>query len=149
MPDVGDASSRKRFIHGKLAHVGQALKRKGYQHIGLTVFEHGGPNGNDLHAHQLIVLPTGGERIIGAYIDDLIVDLRAIAPDERHKVADYISKQRRPLSPDFEADNGHRYETDVKPVPGKKLSFTKAATQALNGEIVSPLAALNKTLGDA
>jgi hypothetical protein len=126
MPMSGDASARKRVCTRETAHLGQALKRHGRPHIGLTIFEH--PTGADLHAHHLVYAP----------LDERGTVERRHRPPEVHverirdlrEVIDYVTKQRRRLSPEFEARIRRSWQR-TRLLPGKRWTVTGDARALL------------------
>jgi len=126
MPLTGNPSSRKRTCSREIAHLGQALKRHGESHVGITIFEN--PPNADLHAHHLVFVPH----------DEYATVERLHRPPEVHVerisnldgIVDYITKERRHLSPDFEAMIERRWERSL-PVPGKRWTMTTEAKELL------------------
>jgi hypothetical protein len=119
---------RKQFIQDFTRRLFQALKRRGQKVIAATIYEKGGPNDAPLHAHVLIRIEPKNRDVLERFADLPVIRCEWLdtVADARAK-AKYRTKQRRPLSPEFEAVNGHTYQKDVKPVPGVKLSLTRAA----------------------
>lgn len=135
MPDTGDDKQRKRFIQKITAHIGQAIKRRGYEHCSVTVFEKGGPKNCDLHGHFMLHIDKANHDIIDRYADGKVIDVDHLPrPLDRDAMANYITKQRRPLSPDFEKQNRHRYEKEPAPIHGKRISFSKEAKAILDAQ---------------
>lgn len=133
MPPSGSDSERKRFIQQRVAHLMEAIKRRrGQNPIGFYAYEKGGPNGRDLHGHLMLRVEHADFDIVERVADGIIIDATFLAtPAAREAKASYITKQRQVLAPDFEARIKHRYEANPAPVPGKRISFTKAAQAVL------------------
>ena len=132
MPRAGNPALRKRTCSRVVAHIGQLLTRRGHDHLGLTINEH--PLDSDLHAHHLVPVPRSEfervERRRSAACDihvERITNLDGLLA--------YLLKQRRRLSPDFEAklrsSKGPKWQK-CRPVPGKRWSMTTAVKELLN-----------------
>jgi hypothetical protein len=128
MPLVGDPSSRKRACTRTIGHFGQALKRHGKGHVGLTVFENS--DYADLHAHHLVHAPRGQYATIEARHRPPEIHVERIR--NLDGIVDYLTKQRRHLSPDVEAVIKRRWET-CQAVPGKRWTMTTEARDLLLG----------------
>ena len=129
MPPEGSDSDRKRVCTRETAHLGQALKRHGQPHIGITVFEH--PPNADLHAHHLVHIPRGENATVQRRHRPPEVHVRRIRTLEA--VLHYLTKERRHLSPDFEERIRRRWQR-CQPVPGKKWTMTRKAKELLGGD---------------
>jgi hypothetical protein len=128
MPPRGSASSRKRECTREIAHLGQALKRHGKPHVGITIFEN--PTGADLHAHHLVHAPSAEHATIKRRQRLPDVHVRRIR--KLDGVVRYLTKERRHLSPDFEARIRHPWQR-CQLVPGKKWTMTSVARKLLIG----------------
>lgn len=133
MPPEGTDIERKRYIAKKVAHIAEAIKRRrGKAPITVIVFEKGGPQNRSLHGHVLMRVERRDYDIIDRKADGVIIKAAFLnTAAAREAKANYITKQRRPLSPDFEARQQHRYERNPAPVPGKRISFCKYAKALL------------------
>ena len=103
MPPASIAADnkRKRFCDGKVAHIGEALKRHDQPHIGLTTFEN--PLDADLHANHLVFVPRGERNTIERFHSPPSVHVEAIY--DLPGVVAYVTKERRRMSPRFREDN--------------------------------------------
>ena len=124
MPREGDPSSRKRACTRETAHFGQALKRHGQPHIGITIFEN--PASADLHAHHLVHVPRSEYSTVQRRHRPPMVHVRRIRTLDA--VLRYLTKERRHLSPDFEERIRRRWQR-CRPVPGKKWTMTTNAKE--------------------
>jgi hypothetical protein len=122
----GDLSARKVFCGRKVAHLGQALKRHGHRHYGITIFEH--RHGVDLHAHHVLHLPHGERRTIERLAAPPEVDVQPIT--DLGGLEDYLTKERQPLPPKFESDIQRRREPCLA-LPGMRWSITTAVRELL------------------
>jgi hypothetical protein len=120
MPDSGDDVERKRESGRIVGHLGQALKRHGKPHVGLTVYEKS--LGGDLHAHHLVHIPAGEEGLVYRLHDLPKVHVRRVTT----KAVGYVTKERAPLPPSHEAHNPHRRKKGAR-LPGKRWTATSAA----------------------
>jgi hypothetical protein len=114
---------RKRDISRKIAHLGQAIKGRGrtprqVHLVGVTVYEK--ERNGVLHAHMLVHVEDFAFTEQWA-VGDIIKVIRA---KPRH--LPYITKQRLPLSPDFEAGCGHRRQPGER-IVGVRLNFSADA----------------------
>ena len=91
-------NKRKRFCVGKIAHIGEALKRHGQPHVGVTTFEH--PLDADLHANLLVFVPRSERSTIERFHNPPCTHVKAIY--DLPGVVAYVTKERRHMSPDFE-----------------------------------------------
>lgn len=131
MPCNGTDIERKRLIQKLSAHLGQSLNRRNRAHIGFTVFEKGGPKNSLLHAHHILRVENEDrdvvKRLANRHPPGVIkVEWLQNATALSTKV-NYVTKQRKILSPEFEKRNGHTYQKSPKPVPGRRISYTNAA----------------------
>ena len=132
---------RKRDLSRKIAHLGQAIKGRGRtprqaHFVGVTTYEK--KLSSVLHAHMLVHVEDFA--FAEQWADgDIIKVIRA-----RPRHLPYITKQRLPLSPDFEATCGHRRQPSEK-IVGVRLSFSAgakaliAAQRSRQSARVSPL----------
>lgn len=127
MPVNGNDAERKRFIAQTVAHLGQALQRRGQEHLGTTVYEK--QPGVDLHAHHLCRVEKGNERVLANY-DGYVVHVELIPRSKLAERIAYVTKQRRPLPPEFEKVVGHQRQRGM-PIRGPRFSHTRAAKQIL------------------
>ena len=126
-----DAAS-KRKVTTDIAHLGEALKRRGQEHVGLTVFE----KSPDLHAHHLVHVRRENIDVVERRHDGEIVDVRKA---DAGAVA-YITKQRQCLSPAFEAEIRRPREKSGGPIPGKRWTATPAAQALVRPQqVVAPV----------
>lgn len=128
MPPASIAADnkRKRFCDGKVAHIGEALKRHDQPHIGLTTFEN--PLDADLHANHLVFVPRGERKTIERFHNPPSVHVEAIY--NLPGVVAYVTKERRRMSPDFERTINRPWQR-CWPVPGKRWTLTSDARAAL------------------
>ena len=114
---------RKRDLSRKIAHLGQAIKGRGRtprqaHFVGVTTYEK--KLSSVLHAHMLVHVEDFA--FAEQWADgDIIKVIRA-----RPRHLPYLTKQRLPLSPDFEATCGHRRQPSEK-IVGVRLSFSAGA----------------------
>jgi hypothetical protein len=114
----------KRWLCRKIGHIrdavcGRGKARRQPDFVACIVYEK--RPGSFLHAHMLAVIARGNDAL-ERLSDSGIVQWRpAVASDP-----DYISKQRLPLAPDFEAQIMHKRQASVK-IAGARLSFTADA----------------------
>jgi hypothetical protein len=150
-PKEEPAAKGKRFIAKKLGHLGQSLQRdtrsrEGQPHIGMTVYEIG-PDEGHLHAHHMVYLTRRADMKIVARWADMFEPRRT---GKQHDVTiharpacstdiAYMTKQRLPLSPDFEANTAHRRKPGGF-IPGPRLTITRhfRAMAALERSEVPP-----------
>jgi hypothetical protein len=126
-PYDGDPLTRKRTCSRVVAHLGQALKRRGHRHVGITIIEH--PLYGELHAHHLVCVPRSEPARIEEWRDRKAdIDIRRIT--DLRGLLRYVLKQRLRLSPEFEdrirTSKGPRWQK-CRPVPGKRWSMTTDA----------------------
>jgi len=130
----------KGFIQLRLGRLTQTFRRKGLRLIGILVYELKATDGARLHAHMLIY-PTSRKAL------DLVANWADIyeprRTGKRHDVViharpacagdtDYLTKQRRPFSPDCEANTRHRRQPGAY-IPGPRWTMT-SGLKALNLE---------------
>ena len=126
MPSAANDSSRKKECTRKIAHLGQALKRHGKPHMGVTVFER--PTHADLHAHHLIHTPRGEFSTVERFHWPPRVHVQRVR--KLDGIVDYLTKERRHLSPDFEARIKRRWARGQQ-VPGKRWTMTTQARELI------------------
>jgi DNA-binding transcriptional regulator YiaG len=128
---------RKRVIARRTAHLGQALQRRGQPHIGMTFFEK--RSGGDLHAHHLVHVEHKNIDVIERWAD--IYDPKPVKRREKLDVPiharpavatdiGYVTKQRLPFSPEYEARCPHRRQRGAV-IPGKRWTATREALALL------------------
>ena len=120
MPESGDDMERKRSCARIVGHLGQALKRHGRPHIGVTVYEKDGCA--DLHAHHLVHIPKSEKKLLAHLSERREIHIRRAASTD----VGYVTKQRLPLSPDFETRISHWRKKGAR-IPGKRWTATAAA----------------------
>lgn len=131
-------SKAKRRVATLVGRLGQALKRRGVQHVGLTVYER--TPGGQLHGHHLAHVPREHDDILARWADG---DERHVAPVKDSGVVSYITKQRHALPPDFLATlNGkpHQHQPGAE-IPGKRWTPTKAMLALAARETTQPVRA--------
>ncbi len=84
-------NQRKRFCVGKIAHIGEALKRHDKPHIGLTTFEN--PLDAHLHANHLAHVPRCERETIKRFHNPPTVHVETIY--DLPGVVAYVTKERR------------------------------------------------------
>jgi hypothetical protein len=114
---------RKRDISKKIAHLEQAIKGRGraprqIHFVGVTVYEK--KRSGVLHAHLLVRVEDFA--FAKQWADGEIINVRRAKP---YHLA-YITKQRLPLSPNFEATCEHFRQAGEK-IVGVRLSFSADA----------------------
>ena len=119
-------NKRKRFCVGKIAHIGEALKRHDKPHIGLTTFEN--PLDADLHANHLAHVPRCERETIKRFHNPPTVHVETIY--DLPGVVAYVTKERQRLSPDFEKRINRPWQR-CRPVPGKRWTLTGDARAAV------------------
>jgi len=127
MPMTGTDAERKRHIARIVAHLGQALQRRGQEHLGTTVYEK--KDDADLHGHHLCRIEKGNECVLAKY-DGYIVRVEIIPRLKLYERVAYVTKQRRPLAPELEKVSTHRRQRSL-PIKGPRFTHTKAAKQIL------------------
>jgi hypothetical protein len=136
MPDTGADMERKRECARIVAHLGQALKRHGKQHVGVTVYEKSA--GADLHAHHLVHIPRGELALVERLHNLPKVHVRPTVLTD----IGYITKERRPLPPEVEAHVNHRRKKGA-PIPGKRWTATSAALELITENAPAKQASIN------
>jgi hypothetical protein len=133
---------RKRDISQKIAHLGQAIKGRGRaprqsHFVGTTAYEK--ERNGVLHAHMLVHIEDFA--FAEQCADGDIIQVKRAKPYH----LDYITKQRLPLSPDFEAAHGHRRQPSER-IVGVRLSFSTDAKALIasrrSGDLPAVVAAL-------
>lgn len=132
MPPDATEQEGKREICRAIGHLGQALKRRGVDHLGITTYEK--RPGALLHAHHLVHVPKKHLEVLETFIanisarfgDPYAADYR---PADRAAVG-YVTKQRQVLPPDMEATIRHRRQKGAA-ITGSRISFTVAAKDLL------------------
>lgn len=119
-------NKRKRFCDGKVAHIGEALKRHDQPHIGLTTVEN--PLDADLHANHLVFVPRGERKTIERFHNPPCTHVEAIY--DLPGLIGYVTKERRRMSPDFEKKINRPWQRCL-PVPGKRWTLTADARATL------------------
>jgi hypothetical protein len=123
----GDAL-RKRDISRATAHLGQEIERRGQSHVGVTNYEKS-PSGR-LHAHHLVYIAPSNDDIVvrwgGRYCDDMADSDAAHAIPAQPCHIGYVTKERLPLSPEFEAMTTHKRRAGAR-IPGPRFTMTAAA----------------------
>lgn len=140
-PSLGEA---KKQISRDIGHLGQALKRAGCPHIGLTIYErkrkgrkfdkHGA---DGLHAHHALHVPARFAHVVRRFVQQ--------APEgERHVRTFthdgggvwYLTKQCEALPPDFKATiNGRPHKRELGDfIPGKRMSLTEATVSIVGAD---------------
>jgi hypothetical protein len=146
MPSSGDSSERKRSCTCAVGHIGQALKRHGKPHVGLTIFEH--PINADLHAHHLVHVHPGERQTLERFSDPPEVEVQRIR--NLPHLLGYVTKQRQRLPPDFEKRIDRPWQR-CRPVPGKRWTMTGDAKAVLSDAamIVKPRPPNNSAVSTA
>jgi len=125
----GDAFT-KRWLCNKSKHVWQTVRgRKVIRQPSvpcLTVYEK--DTGGALHCHQLVHQAQGNKALEGIG-DGRVVNVKATMKDVH---LGYITKQRLPLSPEFEATTNHKRKSS-DPIRGVRMSLNRDA-KCLLGE---------------
>ena len=121
---------RKRDLSRKIAHLGQAIKGRGRtprqaHFVGVTTYEK--KRSGVLHAHVLVHVENFA--FARQWADGDVTDVIRARADH----LDYITKQRLPLSPDFEATLGHRRQPSEK-IAGVRLSFSADAKALITAQ---------------
>lgn len=127
MPTTGSDGERKRHIALLVARLGQALHRRGKEHVGTTVYEK--QMNADLHAHHMCRIEKCDECVLANY-DGYVVDVERVPRSKLYERVAYITKQRRPLAPELEKVSTHRRQRSL-PIKGPRFSHTRAAKQIL------------------
>jgi hypothetical protein len=143
----GDDSKRKRWIVQKLNRLFEALNRRLRRHdpshagtIAFTVFEKraasDGKEAVALHAHCMLKVSRADRDVIERHCDGKILRAEWIEGPGSYKrrleKARYVTKQRQPVQPEYEALYRWYYDSKTSlPVPGKRISYTKAAMAEL------------------
>lgn len=134
MPVSGTDQQRKRYCTLVVARLGQSLKRRGRQHVGITTYEKSSVA--SLHAHHMCRLEKRDWDLLTRY-DGEIVRADTFPLSRVGQVVRYRTKQRLPLSPDFEKHTNHRRQRG-SPIRGRRASFTKAALTLLQALLDNP-----------
>jgi hypothetical protein len=129
--DAADDLKAKRIICRRIAHLGQALKRRdpGHPLIYLAVYEKTG--GGRLHAHVLVHVRRPAIPVLERWADGIDRDAR---PAGRRHLA-YVTKQRHPLPPEVEQSvrRTHRRQKGAF-IPGPRVSVSRELA-ALEGTL--------------
>ena len=123
-PDGLTLQESKRFLELYIARLGQALKRNGYPHFGITTFERKRDD-QSIHAHHQFHVPKGAFHIVDRFADGIVVDIKK----SHHNSLRYMLKQHVQMNTDFEKTRPDifRPRQPGDYIPGKRLSVTKAA----------------------
>ena len=114
-------AAEKARLAGKVAHIGQALHRAGFEHIGLTVYER--KRGKELHAHHLLHVPRAAMPVLARFHSP--PDVKITTTTVRR--VSYVTKQREQLSPDFERTMSSLFSRQPGDyIPGPRYSLTGA-----------------------
>ena len=97
MPVSGTDQERKRYCALIVARLGQSLKRRGRQHVGVTTYEKSSVA--SLHAHHMCRLEKCDWDLLQRY-DGEIVRADTFPLSRLSQVVRYRTKQRLPLSPE-------------------------------------------------
>jgi hypothetical protein len=127
MPVAGTDQQRKRYCALVVARLGQSLKRRGRQHVGVTTYEKSSTA--SVHGHHMCRLERCDWDLLQRY-DGHIIRAGTFPLGRLGKVVSYRTKQRLPLSPDFEERTNHRRQRGA-PIRGRRASFTNAARTLL------------------
>ena len=122
--DIQDDAARKRLCYSLSARIGQYLRRHGHKFLALRVFEKA--IGGKLHLHMLVVVPSDCVARLHGMADGSVIDMRKAAKCHPN----YLTKNRRPLSPEFERIVGHRRKKG-EAFKGRRWSFTQDAIQLI------------------
>jgi hypothetical protein len=119
-----DDTLRKRNLCNKAKDIIQAIGGRGKVPRqpavpAVTVYEK--RPGSFLHAHMLAHVAPGNDAL-ARVSDGTIIRSRPAVPSD----AGYLTKQRLPLSPEFEATTTHKRQASVK-IPGPRRSFNADA----------------------
>lgn len=122
--DVSDAEG-KREINRQLDRIGEGLKSRGQEWVAVWAYE----KDPYLHAHVLIYVAPGNLDLLKnrQKRSGRIVHVRkadAVGPE-------YITKQRRKLSPEFEARINRSWRKGAH-IDGPRVGYSKAARALLN-----------------
>lgn len=138
MPRSGTDAERKRSVSRVVAHLGQALKRRGREHIGVTTYEKS--DTVDLHGHHLTRIEPKDRDLIAKY-DGSVTHVITFPARERADRVNYATKQRLPFSPEYEKNSPHKRQAGA-PIKGPRVSYTGAAKL-----IVEELESRHQSLG--
>ena len=127
MPIGGTDADRKRCISREVAHLGQAFKRRGQLHVGVTIYEKSSTA--DLHGHHVCHVDKANLELLKKF-DGKVVHVRLFQAGGRADVIAYCTKQRLPQAPGFERTIGHRREKGMS-IRGPRWSTTLAARGVL------------------
>ena len=130
----GDGKA-KRWLSSRTSDVMRTVRRRSTPRQAkvpcMTVYEKA--RGGSLHCH-LLLHEARGNSAIERIADGTIIDVKTAVK----KHIDYITKQRRPLSPEFEATTTHRRKSS-DPITGVLISFNEDARNLFNHEEPDPL----------
>jgi hypothetical protein len=121
---VTDATYKKA-CYREAQNVAAKLRRRGVPCIGVRVFEK--TPGGVLHMHMLIHVPPEWIREVCGWTNRPVLDIKPAAQYHMQ----YITKQRRSLSPEAERNIRRRRQRGA-PFTGRRWSLTKAAKGVLN-----------------
>ena len=137
-PPASGASDAKakRYIEVRLAHLGQALERRGHAYIGMKAYE---KIGGWLHAHMLLHVTREGLPAVVRWADrfderrkeryEIVEGVEKHARRADADALDYALKQRRWIGP-YEGGKGRKFYQKGEAFRGRRVVFTPAA-QAL------------------
>jgi hypothetical protein len=115
----------KKHCYRETQKVAAKLTRRDIPWIGVRVFEK--TPGGCLHMHMLIHVPKEWIREVCGWTNRPVLDIKRAAPYHMQ----YITKQRRSLSPEAERNIRRRRQRGA-PFTGRRWSLTKTAKCVLN-----------------
>lgn len=143
--ELSDGEKQKR-IQRTIAHIGQALKRRGLPYIYMRSYEK--PVGGSLHGHVLIWVPREHLDVIERYADRFDLSVRkkidtdisiqtharlvGATPDDLSKAILYPLKEHQPAAPEYEGSGSRRrFYKKALPIRGRRIGYSTQAKAIL------------------
>ena len=127
-PEIVEDAERKLWCRRKLGNIQRLFRRGDQKFCAVSVFEK--PLGGQIHMHTILFCPSGLKAKLNNMHSHPEIDVRPAR--ERHTA--YVLKNRRPLSPDFEANIKHQISwKKAAPFRGKRWVISPDAQQILAG----------------
>ena len=125
--DIVSDAERKRDCYRRAGRLADKLRRRGVEVLAVRCFEK--PLYGKLHLHALVHVPRHLQDEFAGWGDGTITHIK------RAKLwhVGYVTKERHPLSPDFEKVTPHLRQKSA-PFRGQRWSLTPAARTLLAGD---------------
>lgn len=138
---------KQRRIQRTIAHIGQALKRRGLPYVYMRFYEK--PVGGSLHGHLLVWVPRKHLDAIDGYVDrfdrvvrkkidtDISIQTHArligSTPDDLNKAILYSLKEHQPAAPEYEGSgSSRRFFKKAQPIRGRRVGYSMDAKAILD-----------------